>query len=165
MYEFTVTYTEDIARRAARAVSARAIRRLLDWKLCAALVVTIAFLVAVHPNGELSWLEGAVGTLVGVLLALSLGLYRANLRRSLSRLRRMKSPTGRIVVTDETLTVSSELGSSTLPWSGFTGTSEHAGFWVLNTAAGAGLTLPTGDVSADALEFIRRKLANRRSEV
>jgi hypothetical protein len=158
MYEFTVTYTEDIARRSVQVVCGRVIRRLFDWKLCAAALVTIVALVLSHSSHEVSWLEGAVGALLGILVAFAIILYRAYLRQSLGRLRRMKSATGHFLVTDETLTVSTDLGSSTVPWSSFVGMSEHPGFWVLNLAPIAGLTLPTLDVSADALNFIRRKI-------
>ena len=158
MYEFTVTYTEDIARRSVHVVCGRVIRRLFDWKLCIAALVTIIGLVLSHSTHELSWLEGAVGALLGVLVAFAIILYRTYLRQSLGRLRRMKTATGHILVTDEALTVSTDLGSGTLPWSSFVGMSEHPGFWLLNTAPVTGLTLPTRDVSVDALNFIRRKI-------
>jgi len=48
MYEFTVTYTEDIARRSVHVVCERVIRRLFDWKLCTAALVTIIGLVLSH---------------------------------------------------------------------------------------------------------------------
>jgi hypothetical protein len=92
-----------------------------DWKNVER-AVTSAF-------PDRSWLEGAVGALLGVLVAFAIILYRTYLRQSLGRLRRMKTAAGHILVTDETLTVSTDLGSGTLPWSSFVGMSEHPGFW------------------------------------
>jgi hypothetical protein len=158
MYEFTVTYTEDIVRRSVHVVCIRVIRRLFDWKLCTAALVTIVCLVLSHSSHELSWLEGAVGTLLGTLVGFAIILYRTRLRQSLGRLRRMKTATGHFLVTDETLTVSTDLGSSTVPWATFAGMSEHADFWLLNTTPNAGLTLPTGSISPEALQFIRNKI-------
>jgi hypothetical protein len=78
---------------------------------------------------------------------------------SLDRLHRMKRPIAKFVATEEALTVSTELGASTAPWTNWTGISEHPGFWLLRTSPGAALTLPIGGVAVEALAFIRRKVA------
>ena len=92
------------------------------------------------------------------IVGIPLALYNAELRMSLGRLRQAKPPVARFTATDETLTVATELGSTTVPWSRFTGLSERPRFWQLHTSPITAATLPTDEVSPNALAFFRAKL-------
>jgi hypothetical protein len=166
LHEFTVSYTEDIARRSVRALCGRTIRRRhLQWKFAAAFLLLTAALVLGHSGRGVTWLDGAAASLLAVLILFAVFLYRAYIQRSLDRLHRMKTPVGYFVLTDATLTVTSDLGSYTVPWREFVDLSEHADFWLLNTSADASLTIPIHDVSPEAREYLRQKIASGGTDV
>jgi hypothetical protein len=73
----------------------------------------------------------------------------------------MKAPVGQFMLTEETFTVSTELGSSTLPWSSIESLSEQDGFWLLYTSPTSALTVPVATIETTALDFLKQKIATR----
>lgn len=159
MYQFTVKYTEQVAHAAVRASMVRSIRKKLNWKRQGLLLFTATVLIYSYVKYGISWIDTAVASVCLFGLFFLFFLYRNLVSQSLSRLRKMKSPVGEFILTEENFTVSTELGSSTLPWSSVESLAEHNGFWLLYMSPTSALTLPTVGIDTAVLNFVREKMA------
>jgi hypothetical protein len=56
------------------------------------------------------------------------------------------------------MTISSELGSSALPWTRFVDVWKMREFWMLFLAPNQFITLPVANLSEEALAFLRARL-------
>ena len=70
----------------------------------------------------------------------------------------MDPPTARFTFDAAAMTVASNLGESTLPWSSFTAVWEIDGAWMLFLAPNHFMTLPTADLCVEAQVFLRTRL-------
>jgi prepilin signal peptidase PulO-like enzyme (type II secretory pathway) len=161
MYQFTVKYSEAIARAAVRATMIRSIKSKLDWKRQCLLLLTAGGLLFSFAKDGITWLDTAVGSVYLFGFASLVILYRNTVRQAIARLRSMKAPVGKIILTDENITVSTELGSSTLPWSSIEALSEQDGFWLLYVSTTSALTVPVANVEGSTLDFLKQKIATR----
>jgi hypothetical protein len=84
--------------------------------------------------------------------------WRAHISHSIERLSRMKNPVARVVADDDNLSISSELGSSILPWSTMTEWLDGPGALYLKAGKGAMINLPVEGVDVSALQFIRERV-------
>jgi hypothetical protein len=73
-----------------------------------------AVLVYRYWKDGLSWLHSAMGAILLVVAVFAFLLYRNSVRQSNVQLDRMKTPLGQSTLTDESLTISNELGSVTM---------------------------------------------------
>ena len=128
MYHFEVKYSEAVARAAVRATMIRSIKKRLDWKRQSFLAFTVAVLIYSFAKYGFTWIDTAIGSVYLFGIVFLIILYRNAVRQSIARLRKMKSPVGQFNLTEDTFTVSTELGSSTLPWPSIESLSEHDGF-------------------------------------
>ena len=161
MYQFTVKYSEAVARAAVRAAMIRSIKRKLDWKRQGLLLFTAVVLLYSFAKYGITWIDTAVGSVYLFGFVFLIILYRNAVRQAIARLRKMKTPVGQFMLTEENFTVSTELGSSTLPWSSIEALSEQDGFWLLYTSPTSALTVPVAAIEATALDFLRQKIATR----
>ena len=158
MFQFTVKYSEAIARAAVRETMIRSIKKKLDWKRQGLLVFTAAVLIYSFTKYGLTWIDTVIGSVYLFGFVFLIILYRNSVRQSISCLRKMKVPTGQFTLTEENLTVSTELGSSTLPWSSIESLSEQDGFWLLYISPTSALTVPIATIETTALDFLRQKI-------
>ena len=161
MYQFTVKYSEAVARAAVRATMIRSIKSKLDWKRQCLLLLTAGGLLFSFAKYGITWLDTAVGSVYLFGFATLVILHRNTVRQAIARLRSMKAPTGQFILTDENVTVATELGSSTLPWSSIEALSEQDGFWLLYVSPTSALTVPVAGVETSALDFLKQKIATR----
>lgn len=161
MYHFKVKYSEAVARAAVRATMIRSIKRKLDWKRRSLLVFTVAVLIYSFAKYGFTWIDTAVGSVYLFGIVFLINLYRNAVRQSIARLRKMKSPVGQFNLTADNFTVSTELGSSTLPRSSIESLSEQDGFWLLYTSPTSALTVPLAAIETTALNFLKEQIAIR----
>lgn len=157
-YQFDVRYSESQLRSAVRTLYRYILRQQIDWKLFVALGLIVLALWLHGTRPGLQWYEWMLAGVAAFACAFLILLYRAHLRQSLERLRAMKEPVARFCVTEDSLTVTSDLGSSTMPWTTFTAALDAPGSLLLVVGRTAMITVPTAGVDAAALEFIRAKV-------
>ena len=155
---FTVElrYTETMLRTAVRAfVWRRLVRRGWLW------LATCALLLA---SLSLGWWTGP-GFAAGVALAGLVSLFAfvaavwyAHFTNTVGRFRAMDPPTARFSFGDADMTVASNLGTVTLPWSSVMARWNIEGAWVLFLAPSQFVTLPTAGLSREAQAFLHTKL-------
>lgn len=159
VFQFTVKYSEAIARAAVRATMIRSIKRKLDWKRQSLLLFTAAVLIYSLAKYGITWIDTVIGSIYLFGFVFLIILYRNAVRQSIARLRKMKAPIGQFTLTEENFTISTELGSSTLPWSSIESLSEQDGFWLLYTSPTSALTVPVATIETTALDFVKQKIA------
>lgn len=92
------------------------------------------------------------------LAALVGAVWRAHFVNTVGRYRAMDPPTARLTFGAATMTVASNLGSSTLPWSSIVAVWQIDGAWMLFLAPNQFMTLPTTGLSEEAKAFLGSKL-------
>ena len=135
-HTFTVHYTEALVRASAKRRFLRLLKSEVTWALYLVVSVLICLPAYDLSCGRVSWVDGAMGTIVFLAPTIALYGYRAHLAEALARLRQMKDPTATFAATTEPLVVSSDMGSSTVPWDRFKEIIEADSFWVLVSPSG-----------------------------
>jgi hypothetical protein len=159
-YEFSIDYSEALAREAIRACWWHQSRRMRIPSLILAVEAVILFWWSFWSR-DISWpLRVGAGILFGAALYSILwqwGFYRAYLRLALGRLRRMKVPRADIKLQAESLTMKSDLGAVTLPWSEIKEILTRPALLVVFTRDNNFFSLPTRNVPVEGLDFIRSR--------
>jgi hypothetical protein len=111
--------------------------------------------------GEPSWVFGAIA-FVPLVFLLS---WRASLRNTVGRFRSRASPSDEVIFRDQDITISSALGSLTLPWTRFIDVWETPEFWMIFLAPPTKrhtpnhfILLPIANLPEEALSFLRARL-------
>ncbi|HPF58702.1 MAG TPA: YcxB family protein [Candidatus Competibacteraceae bacterium] len=164
-FEFEITYSEPQVRRAVRAFYGFILKRELDWKLYLALGLVITGLILRSRGDRIGWFEWSLcGVLVSGTLFFFM-MYRVHLQQSLERLYQMQTRIVRFHAQDDSLTVASDLGSSTVPWSTFTSMLDRPDCLILGVRKTAMIMIPKPEVDTAALDFIRTRVAGHRHTV
>lgn len=161
-HEFEVHYSEAQIRRSTWTYVRLMLGRELSWLWRIAAVATLVlwcWLLIYARNRLMVWL---IPVVVGCLVVFLVAAWRAYIRHSLERLSRMKNPVARVIADDEQLTITSDLGSSTLPWTTFTEWIDGPDSIYLKAGKGAMINLPIDGVAQGALQFIRARIAAQR---
>ena len=120
-------------------------------------VLLTAFLVYRLANGDRSWVAGTLGSVITLGIVTMVASYYVHLRRSLKRLRRMKSPEATLELGDERFRVASDIGTSELEWSLINQVWCFKNVWLLFFSAGEFMTLPVTEISPESKSFILEK--------
>ena len=154
METISLKYSEPFIRKAIRAYW---------WKNVGPLFPIIALFLAIFviyrvAEGDRSWLIGGLGTLVLISFTVMAASYFVHLRRSLSRLRRMKTPEATLELGEERFKVTSDIGSSEIEWSLITNLWCFENVWLLFFSGSEFMTLPVDGISAESRSFIIEKV-------
>jgi hypothetical protein len=151
-HEYPLTYSAPLLRRAVFAFCWRTVglRFLLAMVALAGIVAWLIW------QGDRSWILGLFGAILVLGVALPPLLYLTHYRRALARFRAMASPHATIAVDDSTLTLSSDLGRSEIPWSTVREVWQFPQFWLLMFSGSHYATLPVETVPPDVRTFILR---------
>jgi hypothetical protein len=153
-YHTTLHYNEALVRRAVAAFW----RRLIGVWFPFAMAVLVAMLVALLVQGDRSWKTGALAVFVALGVSLVVALYLIPLRDSLRKLREMGTPEVRFAAGESSFTVSSELGDSTMKWSGVTEVWRFRHFWLLSLSKSQFITLPLADIAPEMQAHILQRI-------
>ena len=131
-------------------------------------LVAIA-LMGIALIGDWSTESSLVDTVLRSLLIAGIALvpvifvlvWRAHFLNTIGTFRSMASPTAEFVFRDQDMSISSELGSTTLPWVRFIDVWETPEFWMMFVARNQFITLPVANLSEEALSFLRSRLPRK----
>ncbi len=138
-----------------------AIRRYW-WKNIGPVLPSVSLLLAAFViyrafAGDRSWFIGFIGAFVVIAIATMVISYFVHLRRSLSRLRRMKIPEATLELSEESFKVSSDVGASEIQWSLIKQIWRFENAWLLLFTGSEFITLPTDGLSDEAKAFITER--------
>lgn len=151
-----VRYTEPMVRRAARTLLKRRLRRR-SWRYGVALGLLPVSLWLLWDEDVPYLVAGVAGLLAAVLL-LAVVLWRAHFVDIVQHFRKLDPPAADVTLDDGAITVRSNLGSATLPWARFTGAWELPDCWMLLLGPGQFITVPRGELSAEAEAFLTARV-------
>jgi hypothetical protein len=153
-HRFTITYSEAMVRQAVLGFW----RRTAGTGFLVALLVLGASFAFLLWSGDRSWLVGALGTCLGVAVAIAALVYVIHLRRSLAKFRAMGTPVATLELDDASLCMSSSIGNSSIQWSAITELWRFQSFWLLLFSKAQFVTLPLSCVPQEAQAFILGKI-------
>ena len=146
-------YSEPFIREAIRAYWWKQI----GPKFLIATILMVIFLVYRLVSGDRGWIVGVVGAVLALAFGIMIATYFVHLRRSLSRLRRMKVPEGTLEIAEDRFKITSDVGTSEIDWSLISGIWRFEKVWLLFFSAGEFMTLPIRDIPPESMSFILKK--------
>jgi hypothetical protein len=114
----------------------------------------VAGLVMLISNGDRSWVVGFLGTVVGMCVFFLVLVYLIHYRKAMHKFRAMGDPEATLVASEESFSLSSGLGSSTLRWASITEVWQFPTFWLLLFSKAQFVTIPLADLTPEAKAFI-----------
>ena len=157
MNETKLRYSEPLLREAVRSFYFRAVIRGFGpffFVMCALLAVCLAYLLW---SGDRGWAVGAFAAALLFIGIFFLVLFLAHHRNTIGRFRQMRSPEATLSYDDERFTLTSELGSATMPWSSITEVWRFPRFWLLLFSRSQFVTLPLDALDESTQDFITHK--------
>lgn len=157
-YTFTVRYDEAMVLAGVDLFLRRSVWR--QTGLLFAIILGASSLVLIYAvmRGDRSWMIGLMGACILFIAISFLVLRRAWRSQAVERLRRMGEPVATFTLTDEAISVTSGIGSSSTPWRFIVDVWETQRFWLLFQAPNQFFTLPTAGVPDEALAFVREQV-------
>ncbi len=150
-------YTEPLLREAVRFFVCRSIMRGLGLRFFFALAVVAAAAVYLILHGDRSWFVGVFGSLLAFAGLFFVFIYLAHSRNTVGRFRQMRVPEATLSCNEDQFTLTSELGSATMPWSSITEVWQHPRFWLILFSRSQFSTLPLDCLDDETRAFITRK--------
>ncbi len=151
----TLVYTEPLLRRAVRAYWLRS----FGVGFLVALSITTISLISLLWTGDRSWWVGMLGAVLFFGVTIAVMVYVVHLRNSMAKFRAMGEPTATFAVDDETFTVASGIGSSTMRWSTVVAIQQYPEFWLMYFSKAQFITLPVECLPDAMRSFVLARLA------
>lgn len=154
MHSATLKYDERLVHRAVRSYW----RRSLGIGVLVG-VPLLCFFLALHiAAGDRSWYVGflAGAALLGV--GMPIFVYWVQYRNSMARFREMREPVATFVVEEESFTLASDHGSSTLKWEAIKEVWGFDGFWLLLFSKAHFATIPLDGVSDEMRSYVLERV-------
>ncbi|MEO8669779.1 MAG: YcxB family protein [Tahibacter sp.] len=129
-------------------------RRMVGpWLLMAIAFLGVPFGIACL-RGDRSWLVGAFGTGLAVVVLLAASIYRAHLRHAMNRVKRLNGGAVTLHISDDGVRFVSATSQAQLAWREIVELWQYRDFWVLLVDRNQPLTLPLRNLD----EWARRAL-------
>jgi drug/metabolite transporter (DMT)-like permease len=149
------------------------IRRAVLWRLrrhygiiyVVALLIAAAYLIAAVISGDQSWLVGVVGTILALGTVFPIASYAVASRRAVRRIREMAVPEATFTASEQTYSISSGGGSSTLPWSTLTEVWQHPDFWMMFLSKSQYFVIPLAGFTPEVREFVLQRVRDAGAKV
>jgi len=146
----TLRYTERLVAQAVRAFW----RKTIGSGLLVAIALMIVFLVWLLVDGDRSWVVGLTAAVVLLGVVLPVAVYLVHYRNSMRKFREMSPPVAEFVADDDTFTLSSDRGTTSLKWNAVTEVWRFESLWLLLFSKAQFVTLPLEDVPGPMQAFI-----------
>jgi YcxB-like protein len=153
-HQATLVFTEPLLREAVSTFW----RRSVGPGFGVAVLALTASLALFLWQGDRSWLVGALATVLVLSLGFAALLYLLHYRNAINKLRSMPSKQATFVAEDAQFSVTSELGSSTLPWASVHALWRAPNCWLLLFSKAQFITLPLACLSAEMQVFIAQRI-------
>lgn len=156
MHSATLKYDEHLVNRAVRSYW----RRSLGLGVLVGLPLICILLAIEVASGDRSWYMGLLAGAAILGIGMPILVYCVHYRNSMAKFRDMKEPLATFVADEESFTLSSDRGSSTLKWEAIREVWDFEGFWLLLFSKAHFATIPldglSNEMRAYILERVRR---------
>jgi hypothetical protein len=150
----TLRYTERLVAQAVRAFW----RKTVGFGLLVAVTLMIAFLVWRLVDGDRSWIVGLTGAVILLGVVMPAAVYVVHYRNSMGKFREMSQPVAEFVPDEDTFTLSSDRGTTSLKWNAVTEVWRFESLWLLLFSKAQFVTLPLEDVPGPMQAFILERV-------
>ena len=148
---YTLKYSKGIVTRAVRSY----FLRKLGPSYFIALVLLIGYFIYELKGGNLSWLVGLLGTVIGFGLLLPIVGIIGHSRVGLQKLAEMPDATATLTITDDGLVIRSAIGSSEITWKTITEVWQYTEYWVILSSGHFLMTIPQSELDYYGRNSIR----------
>jgi YcxB-like protein len=153
-HEATLIYSESLLRQAVFSFWRRSIGMGFILML-GALALILGVLVAL---GAPLWILVTLAALLVIAAAVALALYVGYYRNSLRKFRTMEKPQAAFSADESSFTMSSDAGTTTLPWSAVKELWQFPHVWLLLYSKTQFSTLPLACLSPETQAFMRERI-------
>jgi len=157
MHHMTLRYSESLLRLAVRSFVFRAITRQFGTALFLAITVLFGLTIYLLVRNDRSWLVGFLSATILFAVGFIVAVFLAHYRNTIGRFRQMRSPEATLAYDEQLFTLTSELGSATMPWSAITEVWRYPRYWLLVFSPSQFVTLPIDCLDQNTKDFISRK--------
>lgn len=154
-HETTLEYSVPLLREAVAGFW----RRSVGVGMLIALAICAGMLAVLLAQGDRSWVVGLLGAAITFGAALLVAIYVIHYRNAVQKFRDMGSPRATFKASVDSFTVSSDVGTSTMPWSTVTQVWKLKNCWLLLFSKAQFMTLPLASVSQDLQSFVLARVA------
>lgn len=154
-HETTLEYTVPLLREAVAGFW----RRSVGAGILIALTVCTGMLGFFLIQGDRSWVVGFLAAVIFFGAMFVVAIYFVHYRNAIQKFRDMGSPRATFRVSEDSFTVSSGAGTSTLPWSSVTQVWKFNNCWLLLFSKAQFMTLPLGCISEETRAFVLKRVA------
>jgi hypothetical protein len=154
LLETTLIYNEKLIRHAVWSYWKRTVGGLY---LLVLLAMTVGFLRLLF-QGDRTWLIGLIGTILGVSYLMLVSIYVVHFKNSMAKFRDMGSPNATFRAEEQSFTVESSMGTSTLQWSTVKEIWQFQDVWLLLFSKAQFSTLPLTNLPLEMQTFILEKV-------
>ena len=154
MHSATLEYDERLVNRAVRSYW----RRSLGLSVFVGVPLLCIILAVQVASGDRSWYLGllAGATILGV--GMPILVYWIHYRNSMAKFRDMKEPVATFVADEDTFTLASDHGSSTLKWEAIKEVWGFEGYWLLLFSKAHFATIPLEGVSDEMRLYVLERV-------
>jgi len=154
MHSATLKYDEHLVNRAVRSYW----RRSLGFSVFIGAPLLCIILAIQLASGDRSWYMGllAGATILGA--GMPILVYWVHYRNSMAKFRDMKEPVATFVADDDSFTLASDHGSSTLKWEAIREVWGFEGFWLLLFSKAHFATIPLDGLSDEMRSYVLERV-------
>jgi hypothetical protein len=109
-------------------------------------------------GGNRSWIVGVEASALAVGIGFAIAIYAVHYRNAMTRFRALVSGKATFIAQDDGLSFSSELGSTTLPWSAVTEVWRFERVWLLLFSKAQFSTLPLASIPPEMQSFLLQRV-------
>ena len=154
MHSATLKYDERLVNRAVRSYWRRSLG--LSVLVCVPLIcIVLAVQVA---SGDCSWYVGLLTCAAILGVGMPILVYWVHYRNSMAKFHDMKQPVATFVAEEDSFTLASDHGSSTLKWEAIKEIWTFQGFWLLLFSKAHFATIPLEGLSEEMRAYIVEKV-------
>ncbi len=150
----TLRYDVSLVNRAVRSYW----RRSLGLGVLLGVPVLCVLLAIRIVNGDRSWFVGLLAGAALLGIGMPILVYWVHYRNSMAKFREMREPVAIFTADDDSFTLTSDKGSSTLRWDSIKEVWGFDGFWLLLFSKAHFATIPLEGVSQEMRAFVVEKV-------
>ncbi|MEL7352921.1 MAG: YcxB family protein [Cyanobacteria bacterium P01_A01_bin.116] len=154
MHQALLRYDEALVRRAVFAFW----KRTVGYGFPIALGLVAVGFVPDLIRGTASWVTGVCATVFVLGVGLVVTIYAVHIKNSMAKFRALGQPEARFIAEDETFTLVSDVGSSTLNWSAIQEVWRFSEFWLVLFSKAQFSIIPLAGVSHQMQVFVLDKV-------
>lgn len=154
LLETTLIYNEKLIRHAVWSYWKRTVVGLYVLVI---LAMTAGFFVLLL-QGDRSWLVGLIGTTLSISYLILVSIYVVHFKNSIAKFRDMGNPSATFRAEEQSFTIESGIGTSTLKWSAVKEIWQFQDVWLLLFSKSQFSTLPLANVPPEMQAFILEKI-------